>query len=134
MTAVEQALASTTYALFALEQPLPLAELASGAQTSTFPAVTTRTPGWFAAAAEGADLLEIAPELMVLPADLEAADLVDLSGIDLIRVYAPEMSGTSEPDEEPEEEPAAEPPRPAAPKPGTAIQMGLLRELGNLDD
>jgi hypothetical protein len=131
MPRVQSVLSSTAYALFALEQPLPLADIAQGARAGAFPAAATHTPEWFAAAAEGSSLLEMAPELQVLPTDLEEADLVDVSGIDLIHVYAPELQG-AEPDQPPAPEPA--PPTPAVEKPRTSTQIGLLKELGNLDD
>jgi|WetSurMetagenome_2_1015567.scaffolds.fasta_scaffold563599_1 hypothetical protein len=131
MPRVQSVLSSTAYALFALEQPLPLADIAQGARAGAFPAAATHTPEWFAAAAEGSSLLDMAPELQVLPADLEEADLVDVSGIDLIHVYAPELHGT-EPDEPTASEPAS--PVPAVEKPRTSTQIGLLKELGNLDD
>lgn len=134
MSDVERALAVASYALFALEQPLTLDEVEAGARAGAFPAAAAHTPEWFAAAAEGSDLLEMAPELKVLPTDLEAAQHVDLTGIDLIHVYAPEMADqedTAAAPDEPEPEPA---PRPAATKPGAATQIGLLKELGGLDD
>lgn len=140
MSDVERALAASAYALFALEQTLPLAEIAAGAHAGAFPAAATHTPEWFAAAAEGSDLLEMAPELQVLPTDLEAADLVDVSGIDLIHVYAPEMAAAAsdmsadDSGEAEKAEEAAEAARPQAPKPGAATQIGLLKELGGLDD
>ena len=133
MTDVQRALSSAAYALFALEQPIGLEEIAQGARARAFPAAATHTPDWFAAAAEGADLLDMAPELQVLSADLEEAERVDVSGIDLIHVYAPEMADrdeSAEPAEEPDETPAA----PAAPTPRTSTQIGLLKELGDLDD
>jgi hypothetical protein len=125
MPRIQEALSSTAYALFAFEQPLSLEEIAQGARAGAFPAGATHTPDWFAAAAEADSLLETAPELRVLPTDLEEADRVDVSGMDLIRVYAPEMQVA-------EEEPAAAPPA-AAEKPRTSTQLGLLKELGNLD-
>ena len=131
MTHVQNALTSTAYALFALEQPLPLAEIEKGARAGGFPAAATHTPGWFSAAAEGSSLLDMAPELQVLPSDLEEADRVDVTGIDLIHVYAPELTMVEEA-EEPSPEPAS-PPTPAE-KPRTSTQIGLLKELGNLDD
>jgi len=134
MTDVQRALSSAAYALFALEQPIGLEEIAQGARARAFPAAATHTPNWFAAAAEGADLLDMAPELQVLPTDLEEAERVDVSGIDLIHVYAPEMTErgeTPEPDEEPDE--TASTPTPA-PTPRTSTQIGLLKELGDLDD
>ena len=136
MPEVQKVLASTAYALFALEQPIPLDELGQGARAEAFPAAQVHTPEWFAAAAEGSDLLEMAPELQVLPADLEAAEEVDVSGIDLIRVYAPEMQAAVQAHEEQKRK--AEEPVPAAPPPPptprTSTQIGLLKELDDLDD
>lgn len=133
MTDVQRALSSTAYALFALEQPIDLEDIAQGARARAFPAAATHTPDWFAAAAEGADLLDMAPELQVLPTDLEEAERVDVSGIDLIHVYAPEMAERGEPGEEPEEAPAP-PAASPTPTPRTSTQIGLLKELGDLDD
>ncbi len=131
MTRAQDSLASAAYALFALQQPIELPELAAAAADWRFPLAATQTPDWFAAAASGeSNLLEMAPELQVLPTDLEAADRVDVSGIDLIHVYAPELQSIEELDED-EAAPAA--PAPAAEKPRTSTQLGLLKELGNLD-
>lgn len=133
MTDVQRALSSAAYALFALEQPLDLDVIAQGAGARAFPAAASHTPDWFAAAAEGADLLDMAPELQVLPTDLEEAERVDVSGIDLIHVYAPEMADRGEPAEE-VEEPEATPTAAPTPTPRTSTQIGLLKELGDLDD
>jgi hypothetical protein len=133
MTRAQESLASAAYALLALQQPIELPELAAAAPGWRFPLAATQTPGWFAAAASGeSSLLDTAPELQVLPADLEAADRVDVSGIDLINVYAPELQGIEDlDDDEPVPAPAA--PAPAAEQPRTSTQLGLLKELGNLD-
>ena len=131
MTDVQAALSSAAYALFALEQPLGTDEIRQGARAGAFPAASSHTPGWFAAAAEGADLLDMAPELQVLPVDLEEAERVDVTGIDLIHVYAPEM--TVEKAEQEEPEPVAPPAPSPAEKPRTSTQIGLLKELGDLD-
>lgn len=134
MAGVQHAMWAAAYAMFALEQRLGLDELAQGARAGAFPAAATHTPEWFSAAAEGSSLLDMAPELQVLPADLEAAEQVDLTGIDLIHVYAPEMAAglaADEPEDAEDEAPAA---APAAEKPRTSTQLGLLKELGDLDD
>jgi hypothetical protein len=134
MPHVQDSLASAAYALFALQQPLSLAEIAGGARAGQFPSAATSTPDWFAAAAEDSSLVDMAPELQVLPADLEAADRVDVSGIDLIHVYAPELKSVEEledVDDEAAETAAA--PAPRAEQPRTSTQLGLLKELGNLD-
>jgi hypothetical protein len=134
MTRAQESLDSAAYALFALQQPIELPELAAAAPGWRFPLAATQTPDWFAAAASGeSSLLDTAPELQVLPADLEAADRVDVSGIDLIHVYAPELQSIEdlEEEEEPAPEPSAKAPAPEQPR--TSTQLGLLKELGNLD-
>lgn len=128
MDDIQRTLTSTAYALFALEQPLPLAEIAEGARTGTFPAAELHTPDWFAAAVDSQDLLAMAPELRAMPE--ESGQAVDL---DLIGVYAPEMATRPQ---APEPEPAA-PERPtpehASPEETRSIRIGLLKELGDLD-
>jgi len=129
-------LAGLFYALVALEQPLTLGELAEGAATRGFPALATRTPEWFAAAASGSDLLAMAPELQALPPEEEPDDArAGSSSMDLIHVYAPEMAMLDDLDDEEEievdgpvvvESPAA--------SPAAGRQIGLLRELDGLDD
>ena len=55
-----------------------------------------------------------------------------MSGIDLIHVYAPELQSIEDLDEdEPVAAPAA--PAPVPEQPRTSTQLGLLKELGNLD-
>lgn len=134
MPEVQAALSASAYALFALEQPLALPEIAQGVRAGSFPAAATHTPEWFAAAADGSSLIEMAPELQVLPTDLDAASDVDVSGIDIIHIYAPEMAARTEDAEdaaEADEESSA--PAPAAPTPRASTQIGLLKELGDLD-
>ena len=132
MTSAQESLSSAAYALFALQQPLDLPELAAAAPSGRFPLAATQTPDWFAAAASGeSSLRDVAPELQVLPADLEEADRVDVSGLDLIHVFAPELQSIEELDDEPPPAPAT--PTPAAEQPRTSTQLGLLKELGNLD-
>lgn len=130
MRGMEPDLTSAAYALFALDQPLTLEEIAEGARSGTFPAAAPHTPEWFAAAADSDDLLSMAPELRVLPPD--AAGDVDVSGVDLIRVYAPEMARGSD-----AASPAvqdgdggAHPHR----EPRESLRLSLLQELGGLDD
>lgn len=133
MTAARESIASASYALFALEQPISLFELAAAARDSRFPLAATLTPSWFAAAAQDDySLLDTAPELLVLPRDLETAAQVDVTGIDLIHVYAPELAPDA-----PRPVVVATPPAPvpdAEPDvPRTSTQLGLLKELSNLD-
>jgi hypothetical protein len=113
-------------------------ELAAAARDRAFPLAATQTPGWFAAAAhDDYSLLDTAPELLVLPTDLASAAAVDVTGIDLIHVYAPELAEQSEVvAERPAVEPAPVAVKPAhAPVdlPSTSTQLGLLKELSNLD-
>jgi hypothetical protein len=132
MTSPQESLSSAAYALFALQQPLDLPELADAAPSWRFPLAATQTPDWFAAAASGeSSLRDVAPELQVLSTDLEEADRVDVSGMDLIHVYAPELQSIEDLEDEPVAAPAA--PAPAAEQPRTSTQLGLLKELGNLD-
>lgn len=132
MTSAQESLSSAAYALFALQQPLDLPELADAAASWRFPLAATQTPDWFAAAASGeSSLRDVAPELQVLSTDLEEADRVDVSGMDLIHVYAPELQSIEDLEDEPVAAPAA--PAPAAEQPRTSTQLGLLKELGNLD-
>lgn len=128
-------LGDLTRAMFALQQPIGLEEIASGLESGHWPMADAQTPNWFAAAAtSGSSLLDMAPELQVLPADLDEADRVDVEGIDLVRIYAPELAGLE--DDVPTSAPVvvAEPaPRPAA-APGASVQLGLLKELSDLDE
>lgn len=135
MNTPERPIASAAYALFALEQPLSLLELADAAQRGELPLATTHTPRWFAAAArDDSNLLEIAPELLVLPADLDSAARVDVSGIDLIHVYAPELLAAAA-EVEAQLGPGLTTLPPGTPEmPRTSTQLGLLSELNNLDD
>ena len=118
------------YSLMALEQPIGLPELTEGAQTFSFPALATQTPEWFAAAADDTDLLAMAPELQVLPPD-DGEVSQQAVDIDLIHVYAPEMAAL----EDDEDVEVAPPPVAQRPAPaGAAAQIGLLKELEDLDD
>lgn len=135
MNAARRSIASAAYALFALEQPISLVELAVAARELDFPLATTQTPTWFAAAAQDDySLLETAPELLVLPAHLDSATTVDVTGIDLIHVYAPELADGQEATATPEPQPPAPSLGEAvAEMPRTSTQLGLLKELSNLD-
>jgi hypothetical protein len=132
MGAMQGPMASAVYCLFALQQRLPLEQLAEAAPGRAFPMSLAQTPEWFAAAsAHGSSLLDTAPELLGLPTG--ADNRVDLSGLDLIRVYAPELQAAADlEDDGLEPPPAAEPVKRAA-TPGTATQIGLLREISDLD-
>jgi hypothetical protein len=124
---------AAAFAIFALQQPLPLEEISEAAETGRLPLAASQTPNWFSAAAsEESSLLETAPELLVLPADLDSADAVDVTGIDLIHVYAPELEAIAGIEDDPEEE-LPERDAPAVETPRTSTQFGLLKELSNLD-
>ena len=133
MQEAASSVAAAAYAMFALLQPIPLEELRAAAGTRSFPLAETTTPDWFAAAAsDESSLLEMAPELLVLAPDMESPDDVDVSGIDLIHVYAPELQGVDDEEDAPAQKPEPKPaPTPTTPR--TSTQIGLLRELGNLD-
>jgi hypothetical protein len=134
MTTVQESLARAAYGLFALHQPISLSEISAAAPLGGFPLAATRTPEWFAAAAsQESSILDTAPELLILPVG-DDGPRVDVSGIDLIHVYAPELQAV-EGLVEPTPAPASPPPRSAEPveKPRTSTQIGLLKELSNLD-
>ncbi len=133
MTVAQGSLASAAYALFALNQPISLEEIAASAKDSAFPMAASRTPGWFAAAAsQGSSLQETAPELLVLPAERPADSDDYASGIDLIHVYAPELQAIEEIEDRVPAPEAVKAPV-ALEKPRTSTQLGLLKELSNLD-
>lgn len=122
------------YSLVALEQPLSLGEIAEGAVTRSFPALRTNTPEWFAAAAAGSDLLAMAPELQALSPEVASDEgRVTSPDLDLIHVYAPEMAVLEELEVDEDEE-STSPATPSAPTPAAGTQIGLLKELGDLED
>lgn len=118
-----------TYAFFALQQPVSLEEMPELTPEQRLLMATARTPEWFAAAASSASRLsEIAPELQVLD---DEGDHADVSGIDLVWLYAPELReieglATSAPEPQASVAPADH----RAP----AVQISLLRELSDFDD
>ena len=135
MQSAATSVSAAAYAMFALLQPLSIDELRAAAPMRAFPLATSTTPDWFSAAAsDESSLLETAPELLVLVPGMDDAEDVDVSGIDLIHVYAPELQGIEELDEEPEPARAdpKDPPAPATPR--TSTQIGLLKELSGLDN
>jgi hypothetical protein len=134
MSDLDDALTAAAYALFALEQSLPLAKIAEGAHAGSFPAADLHTPEWFAAAIESDDLMSVAPELQALPVDAEAD--IDLAGVDLIRVYAPEMAAARDAEDLAPEvrghEASGAPD--GAESPRESRRISLLQELSDLDD
>ena len=87
MSNIDDNVVPVLYALIALEQDITTSELAVGAQNRSMPEADTETPEWFVAATESVDLLAMAPELREMPEDSS-----DAKGLDIIGVYAPEMS------------------------------------------
>jgi len=87
MSNIDDNVVPVLYALIALEQDITTSELAVGAQNRSMPEADTETPEWFVAATESVDLLAMAPELREMPEDSS-----DAEGLDIIGVYAPEMS------------------------------------------
>jgi len=87
MSNIDDNVVPVLYALMALEQDVTTSELAVGAQNRSMPEADTETPEWFVAATESVDLLAMAPELREMPEDSS-----DAKGLDIIGVYAPEMS------------------------------------------
>ena len=87
MSNIDDNVVPVLYALMALEQDVTTSELAVGAQNRSMPEADTETPEWFVAATESVDLLAMAPELREMPEDSS-----DAEGLDIIGVYAPEMS------------------------------------------
>ena len=103
------------YTLFALQQPLELDELRAGAATRSLPMSDATAPDWFAAAAAaGASLLEMAPELR------ELAEKSTPTTPDLVHLYRPELE---------EHEPAA-----PADERAPSVKIDLLKELAELDE
>lgn len=127
-------LATAGYGAYALTQALELDELAPFSERPKLVAAQPIAPAWFAAAAAAADstdLLATAPELIAsVPAHGMSFDS------DLVAIYAPEFRDQFDAPKVPRG--FVEPPPPApsvAPAtPRTSVQMGLLRELSDLDD
>ncbi len=114
--------------MFALSQPLPLAEIRAGVDAHHLPMADAKTPDWYGAAAtSGSSLAAMAPELQVLPSDPEQAQSVDVSGIDLVRIYAEVEALEAEPDQAP-------PSPPTTSRPDPSIRLDLIKELSELDE
>lgn len=128
------ALSGAAFAMFALQQPLSLQELAASAGDNRLPMADPHTPDWFAAMATGgSSLMDIAPELRVLPAEAELPSAPGASGLDLVRIYSDQIA---ELDVDEVGAPAAPPEEGAskAPMPEASRQIGLLKELEGLDE
>jgi hypothetical protein len=122
-----------TFACFALQQPVSLDDMAELTPEQRLLMATARSPEWFAAAASSASRLsEIAPELHVLDDDTDPADV---SGIDLVWLYAPELRSVEDPASSTPDGGEAQSALPAPPdQHPPAVQISLLRELSDFDD
>ncbi|MDO8732059.1 MAG: hypothetical protein Q7L55_05735 [Actinomycetota bacterium] len=122
------------FAMFGLQQPLTLAEIAEIAPELRFRMAGSQIPHWFAAAADGDSTLpEIAPELQALLAGKDVTGALD--GVDLVRLFAPELQVLTGPNggAGAEKIPAGESAQ-VSEQPTGAVQIGLLLELSDLDD
>ena len=137
---VADGLRAVAFGLFALEQELPLESLHPVDSGMPLVAQGPRSPEWFSAAAsEHASLLDTAPELVALDsrdAGSTAEPLVRADS-DIIGIYAPDappylrpVLNAAEEDPEPESFEAASG---QGATPRTSVQLGLLRELSDLD-
>ena len=130
------------YAMFAMHQDLPLDHMAPMSNPPHLVAPKHQSPECLAAASSpDASLLDVAPELLAMPPAPVGAD-VPLSvrpDSDIIGIYAPETAGEYRRPMRPVADQGVE--RPVEPSvededvhhPRTAVQIGLLRELAELD-
>ena len=135
---VAEGLTAVVYGMFALEQDVPLEGLRRASAGAALQAHKPQTPEWFAAAAsENATLLDTAPELLAMEPGNPAGspEQVVRADSDIIGIYAPD--GPAYRRGAPPREDAApvvdEPARDADLAPRTSVQMGLLKELSDLD-
>lgn len=128
------ALSSAAFAMFALQQPMSLQDLAASAGDHRLPMADPHTPDWFAAMATGgSSLVDIAPELRTLPVEAELPSASGASGLDLVRIYSDqipelEVDEVTAPATPPEEGTST------TPVPEASRQIGLLKELEGLDE
>lgn len=138
--AVADGLRAVAFGLFALEQELPLDALHPLDSGLPLVAQGPRSPEWFSAAAsEHASLLDTAPELVALDSrdTGSTAERLVRADSDIIGIYAPDAPPYIRPvlnavdeDLEPESFEAASG---QGNTPRTSVQLGLLRELSDLD-
>lgn len=135
-----ESLATVAYAMFALQQQLPISELHPASAGVTMRSTRRQSPEWFAAAADDeASLLQTAPELLAM-SSTDADPMVPRDS-DIIGIYAPNSPRAMrdrlrlDSVKPPVIEDAAPSPMPAPEvnSPRTSVQMGLLRELDALD-
>lgn len=117
-------LIDTTFASFALQQNLPLDEIAQGVEARELPESRSQSPEWFAHQASEDDLLALAPELREEFAAADG-DLVALyGGSDRLSPAgsndAPQESGHAQDDE-------------AVPT-AQILRVDLLKEISALED
>ena len=128
------ALSDAAFAMFALQQPITIGDLAAPSRERRLPMADPQTPDWFAAMATGgSSLLDIAPELRVLPVEPEPASVADVQGLDLVRIYSDQIAELEVEDAGPPQS-ARDAATTRAPLPEAARQMGLLKELEGLDE
>ena len=126
-------LADVAFAVFALQQPVSLDEMAAPARERRLIMASANTPGWFAAAASSSNLPDIAPELT---AHQSGSQLERHEGMDLVWLYAPELREL-----EPQAPgiPAQEADRASSAQPSasrttdSSVHIGLLRQLSDFD-
>lgn len=133
-------LSTLAYAMFALQQQLPLSELHPESAGVTMRSARRQSPEWFAAAADDeASLLQTAPELLAMSSTDE--DPMVPRDSDIIGIYAPNSPRalrdklrleSAKPAVISELEPDPQVPFESH-SPRTSVQMGLLRELDALD-
>lgn len=131
--------ATLAYSMFAMHQDLPVDQMQPMTDKPELVAPRHQSPEWFAAASSpDASLLDVAPELLAMPPT--AAGTESAGGVrpdsDIIGIYAPETTG----EYRRPVLPIAPAPAPAAASddddeasPRTSVQIGLLRELAELD-
>lgn len=113
-------LTDSTFASFALQQNLPLDEIARGVQARELPESKSQSPEWFAHQASEDDLLALAPELRE---EFAAAD------DDLVALYggADRLTAAGGHDSREAIDDETKPPAPT-------LRIDLLREISSLDD
>ncbi len=121
-------LAAVAFAMFALQQPVPLAALEHAAEERRLIMASANSPEWFAAAASSTSLPDIAPELSTHETAAQAADR---EVMDLVWLYAPELRELEA--EGPQAMPAQSASVPEREPGSSSVQIGLLRQLSDFD-
>lgn len=128
MNGINDAVAKSVFASFALQQRLPITVIEKAAQIGELPLAQGHAPEWFAkAAALDASLLDTAPELKFIEDQITDTSDATPRLNDLVRIY-----GNSDLLHEPDVEDLLDSASPdESHKRG---QIELLRELEGLDD